>query len=299
MKPTISIIIALAPGRNAEVLQSLNHVNYPKEKYEVIIEEGLNPSENRNRGAAKAQGTILAFIDDDAYLGMNTLELVEKFFEHYPTIAIVGGPQLTPKNDHWFAQLSGIAIQSYFGTQKMSGRYAKRKINLHANESILTSANCYVQKEAFYQIGGFDTRLFPGEDPEFFDRAHHKGFQLAYHPNIRVYHKRRNNYKDFVKQFYKYGKTRLRKEKITKGNKRFLFYLPAIFTISILPLFLLGFLYWIFWIPLLVYVILAVCFAAYESGKNLRLYGIILLPFLYLSIHVAYGLGMLKTMLST
>jgi len=64
--PKFSIVIALAPDRGAEVLKSLENVDYDKKKMEIIIKKGLNPSENRNNGVRDARGEIIAFIDDDA-----------------------------------------------------------------------------------------------------------------------------------------------------------------------------------------------------------------------------------------
>ena len=49
MQKRFSVVIALGPGRQIAVLDSLGKTDFPKHKYEVLIEEGLNPSVNRNR----------------------------------------------------------------------------------------------------------------------------------------------------------------------------------------------------------------------------------------------------------
>ncbi len=294
MKPTISIVIALAPGRNAEVLDSLQHINYPKEKYEIILQEGLNPSYNRNEGVKKAKADIIALIDDDAYVHPELLQRAEDFFKKYKKVDIVGGPQLTPQSDKSFARITGIIISSYFGAERMSKRYKKSKLTLHADENMLTSANCFVRRESFIAIGGFNTKLFPGEDPEFFARAQRKGHTIAYNPELIVYHKRRATYREFVKQFYNYGRMRPKKEVHAKGNTPLLYFMPLFFVVYLLPLFVLGFVHWIFFIPLLCYLLIALGSSVYQAILHKTFLVILVGPFLYLSMHSAYGIGMLS-----
>ena len=95
----------------------------------------------------------------------------ERFFENNRDIDIIGGPQLTPKTDGWFARVSGYALESYFGTSKMSKRYKVGKLDLNADENSLTSANCFARRSVFKKIDSFNVKLYPGEDPEFFARA--------------------------------------------------------------------------------------------------------------------------------
>ena len=104
-----SVVIALAPERDAVVLKSLEKADYDKDKIEVIIKKGLNPSENRNKGVKEAKGEIIAFIDDDAIVDENIFKNAEEFFNNHPEIDLVGGPQLTPEDDGFFAKTYGQA----------------------------------------------------------------------------------------------------------------------------------------------------------------------------------------------
>jgi len=280
-----SIVIPLQPGRKAEVLGSLE--NFDKEKYEVIVEEGMNTSVNRNNGVEKAKGEIILFLDDDAYVDGNLLKNGEAFFEKYKDISIVGGPQLTPKNDKWFARISGYAIASYFGSQSMSNRYKKGKLSLNGWD-LITSAVCFVKKEVFDKVK-FDPNLFPGEDPEFFYQAKKKGFIIAYSPEIVVYHKRRDNLKSFLKQFYLYGRVRL-----STGHINLLFFIPSFFVLYLVFLISLVFISKLFLIPIITYGFLLIIFSFLESIKNKSFLSIFLLPFFYACIHISYGIGFWK-----
>ena len=280
-----SIIIPVAPDRNAEVVDSLKNLDY--RNYEIIIEKGKNPSLNRNNGAKKAKGEILLFLDDDAYVDKELLKKGEEFFKKYPSVNIAGGIQLTPSNDKWFAKTSGYAIASFFGTQEMSRRYKKGKLNFDG-WNFITSALSFVKKKSFDEIGGFNEKLFPGEDPEFYLRAKKKGMKIAYCPDLIIYHKRRNNLKGFFKQFYLYGKVRRK-----TGKVGLIFLLPSFFVIYLL---LTPFFRRLFLIPLFAYILAAISFSIYDSIKNKDILAIPFLPFFYFIIHFSYGLGVLRSL---
>lgn len=309
-KIIFSIVIALAPERQAEVLNSIKYLNYPKNKYEVIVEKGINPSDNRNNGSKKANGDFIAFIDDDALVDKNLLKNAEAFFEKYKDIAIVGGTQLTPKDDRGFSVISGYALSCKFGAWKMSNRYSGDKEILDADETMLTSANMFVKRKVMKKIK-FNPMLFPGEDPDFIARAKKLGFNVAYSPNLVVYHRRRSTFSSLIKQIYKYGKTRPKKEKLKETLKMPFFIIPSLFLIYLV--FLIIFfsstkiitgsvignssinqnISLLFFLPLILYLILNLSFSLFHSliNKNIKVFFI--LPLVYLSIHLSYGAGFL------
>jgi len=294
----ISIVIAAAPDRNVEALESLKNIDYAKKNYEIIVVKGLNPSENRNNGIKKAKGEIIGFIDDDALLHKDILKNAERFFSKYKDVDIIGGPQLTPKSDKWFARISGYALESYFGTNKMSKRYKIGKLDLDADENSLTSANCFVRKNVFKKIEGFDVKLFPGEDPEFFARAKKNGFKIAYAPNVVIYHRRRAALPNFMEQFFKYGYFRLKKEKTTGTRPGLLFFLPSFFVIYILLLPFFVIVNYISLLPFLIYIALDLTVSIFTAIKKTDLLSLFLLPFIFLLLHTSYGLGMIWYSLS-
>ncbi len=294
-----SIVIAVAPDRNAEVLSSLKNVDYTRKNYEVIVVKGLNPSENRNNGIKKSMGELIAFIDDDALLDKNILKNAERFFKENKNIDIIGGPQLTPKSDKWFARISGYALESYFGTNKMSKRYKIGKLDLNADENSLTSANCFARKSIFKKIDGFNVKLFPGEDPEFFARARKNGFNIAYVPNVVIYHRRRATLLNFMEQFFKYGYFRLKKEKEMKTRPGILFFMPSFFIIYLLVLPILATISQIFLVPLMIYILADLTTSLHVGIKRLDLLAMILLPFIFLLLHLSYGFGMIYHMIKT
>ena len=297
-----SLVIPLAPGRNAEIVDSIKELNYPKKEYEVIVKEGLNPSENRNNGAKQAKGEIIAFLDDDAVIDVNFLKEAEEFFNKYSEIDIVGGAQLTPKWQNGFPKISGYALSSKFGAWKMGMRYSLKKLNLNADETMLTSANLFCKKEVMKKIQ-FDPKLFPGEDPKFIEDAKKEGFKVAYSPDLILYHKRRETIRAMIKQISSYGRTRTNKESFIETLKKPFFLIPLLFCIYLFFLVIFIFLEifkinlipnFILFFPLGLYFILDLFFSIYESVKNKDLKAIFLLLFIFPLIHISYGMGMIK-----
>lgn len=290
-KIKFSVIIPVAPDRGAEALKSLNELDYNKEEYEVIVEKGTNTSENRNNGVKNAQGEIIAFVDDDAFVDRNWLKMAEKFFADYPDIDIVGGPQLTPENDSVFGKWTGYALSCFFGGAIIRERYKKAKLNLNADEKYMTSANMFCKKEIF-KNAKFNPEFWPGEDPTFFNECIENGLKLAYSPDIIIYHKRRENLVKLAKQIFNYGSVRPRIKKIEKTKKSsILFVIPSVFLLYLIFLPILYVISNFFIIPLYAYLIIILFFsvAGTIQGKNFG--GILLMPIIFITIHLSYGTG--------
>ena len=304
-----SLIIPVAPERNAEIIESIKKLNYPKNEFHVIVIRGKNPSINRNKGAEKAIGEFIVFLDDDAVLDEDYLINVEEFFKRHPEIDIVGGPQLTPEDDRGFAKISGYALSSKFGAWKLASRYSSHKEEYDADETSITSANLVCKRKVIEKIK-FDSDLFPGEDPKFISDAKKLGFKIGYSPYFILYHRRRANIKGLIKQIFNYGKVRPVKEKFFETLKNPFFLVPSAFFIYLVLLiisiiinpqitgaiigtderFSLNFLWFL---PLIAYIVLIILFGIGDSIKNKDYKAIFILPLIYPLIHLSYGYGMI------
>lgn len=298
-----SVVIVVAPDKKPETLDSLEKVDYDKDRFEVIVEIGTNPSENRNNGVEKAKGEIIAFIDDDAVVREDILKKAERFFSEHKEIDIAGGPQLTPLDEKGFAKISGYALSSIFGSWKISNRYDGRNLILNADETMLTSANLFCRKKVFKKVK-FNPALFPGEDPDFIAKSKKESFGIAYNPEIIVYHRRRNSVKKLVKQIYRYGKTRPEKETLRETLKMPFFLVPSIFLIYLFVLLILVLLNvvvigrltnlnLVLLAPLILYIILNISFSLGEAIMHRDIAAFFVLPLIYFIIHISYGTGFL------
>ena len=307
----ITVVIPLGKNRDFESSKSIE--KHEKE-VDFLVEKGLNPSRNRNKGIKKAKTEFIAFINGHTVLSNNWAKEVVKFFLNYPEIDIVGGPQLNYKEDNFFANTSGYALASIFGSAKISQRYGGKKLNLEADETQLTSANLICRKKVFKSVK-FDENIYPGEDPKFISDSKKAGFKVAYSPKIVVYNRRRENILALIKQIFNYGIVRPKKESLLETAKRPFFLVPSIFliylaflaaymlssqiitgggiNISGVDLKILN-----FWLlsPLLLYLILNLSFSLANAIKKKSAPAFFILPFIYLAIHISYGAGFLVSL---
>ncbi|MFC1578256.1 glycosyltransferase [Thermodesulfobacteriota bacterium] len=135
-RPFISIIIPTykRPERLAVCLKSLSRLDYPRERFEVIVvDDGsrkppetviaefqgdfdvmlftqihAGPATARNTGAAQAKGEVLAFTDDDCEPAADWLQTLAQRFAATPNCAI-GGRALNGLPDNPFFNRQSIA----------------------------------------------------------------------------------------------------------------------------------------------------------------------------------------------
>jgi len=290
--PKITIIIPLGENKETDFIENFDK---EKTKAKVIIVKGSNPSKNRNRGAKSAKTELVAFVNGHTTLSDNWINEVEKFFLENPKIDVLGGPQLSPKDSSFFERITGNALSSKFGAADVSSRYKLTKLNLDADELSITSANLICKREVLDKVE-FDETVYPGEDPKFIRDVKKQGFRVAYSPKIVAYNKRRRNVTSLIKQIYMYGFTRPKKESLSDTFRKPYFIVPSLFLIYIMALIsMILFIEWKFLalIPLMLYILLDLVSSISNSIKNKEILPIFVLPFVYLIIHISYGLGFL------
>ena len=162
----------------------------------------LRPAEKRNLGIGLATGEIVAFLDDDAYPASCWLEQALKYFSR-PEVAAVGGPALTPPHDPWRAQLGGRV----YANPLVSGGYAYRYHSERVRRvDDLPSCNLLVRTGVLRELGGFNTRYWPGEDTILCSEIVHRlGHLMFYDPWTVVHHHRRPLFGPHLRQVGRYA----------------------------------------------------------------------------------------------
>ena len=223
-QPFFSIII---PSYNrlrrlAKCLQALSWLDYPSDRFEVIVVDdggeksledvvasfdgrlGLTlisqpnsgPAAARTKGAAHARGEFLAFTDDDCAPADSWLQTLAARFEKTP-ICAVGGRTVNalPKNLYSTAsQLIIDYLYTYYNANPNRARF-------------LATNNLALSAERFHAVGGFDASFSraAGEDREFCDRWIHQGNRMIYAPEVLVFHAHALTARTFWRQQFNYG----------------------------------------------------------------------------------------------
>ena len=203
--PKVSVIIPVLFGGSPErSILSISKVKYPRNRVEVILACGKNPSRQRNIAAAKAKGEILYFLDNDSEIKKDAFEKVVKVFygkitkfkssksrgfSFFPKwisdfivtklfsgliyngeIGAVGGPNIWGRKESFWASISSAVLESFFAHFLMAARYRPIGPTHRATEKELILCNLAIKKDVFDKIGGFNETLYPNEENELLNR---------------------------------------------------------------------------------------------------------------------------------
>jgi cellulose synthase/poly-beta-1,6-N-acetylglucosamine synthase-like glycosyltransferase len=215
--PRISVVVCSFNGAETlnETLTALGWLNYPD--YEVIVvDDGstdettaiarshgvrLIQTENnglsnaRNLGLEAATGSIIAYIDDDAYPDRDWLTFLAASFMRTDHAGI-GGPNLAPAGDGLIADAVAHA----------PGGPVHVLLSDDVAEHI-PGCNMAYRVDRLRAIGGFDPRFkVAGDDVDICWQLQDRGWTLGYSPAAVVWHHRRQSVRAYWKQQRGYAK---------------------------------------------------------------------------------------------
>lgn len=314
-KPDISVIVAVGRDDFSRCLTSLLDQDFPRNRYEIIVVSdremdvppadnviplkvtGKNPSTKRNRGARRARGGILAFIDDDAWARRDWLTNGFRFLNKYPGAAGVGGPRILPPGASFRQKATDIIAHSrFFGNGH--GNWREMQVRNKVPHGMINSCNYFIRRELFLKLGGYNEAIgYGGEDTEFIYRAVTRGGCLfGYTWDLIVFHPPRDLGWGLVKQRFRYR----------VQNGKMLWVHPGIYlsrwTFSIglfgISIFIIAFLLkpLIFPLGLLVYFICAGLVSLKYARYDPRF--VLVLPPAFFIHHVIYYLAIWKGILT-
>ncbi|MDD5006007.1 MAG: glycosyltransferase [Candidatus Omnitrophica bacterium] len=172
-----------------------------KDKITIIENKHFGPSRCRNIAASKAKSEFLAFTDSDCIVEKNWLKELSRGFIN-DKVAGTGGNQLSPQDETNF----GKRVQQFFELAGFLGGYIKGKKNSDLSETGHNpSCNAMYRKDAFLGVGGFDEKLWPGEDVDLDYRLKLQGLMFMYNPKAIVYHYRPQSIRKLSIMMYRYG----------------------------------------------------------------------------------------------
>lgn len=242
VSPKVSIIFPIFNGwlDTKECLESIEQLNYPKEKLEVIVVDNgstdgsqkviksiKSKSESKgikftlienkanlgfakavNNGVRKAKGEYLLITNNDVVFDKNYLKNLVEFLEKNPNVGIVGG-KVYYKNPKDKIAFGGAKFDFFTGVLKP---------NLKPDETFETDwvsgCDMLIRKEVIEKIGDFDKKFFfYFEDLDLCLRAKKSGYKVIYYPKAILWHGEGQSIdkEDWRKksEFYYQGKTRI------------------------------------------------------------------------------------------
>ncbi|HIJ89151.1 MAG TPA: glycosyltransferase [Desulfuromonadales bacterium] len=286
---SFSVIIPVKPGGHVAAIRHLSENIPDDQSYEVLLAEGNAPSRQRNRAVREAVGEILYFLDDDSLIAPGNFALCTAAMSD-PSVAVVGGPSITPEHDTWLQQLFGAALSSAFGSGPVLNRYRSHGQVRKTEDRELILCNLAVRRSVFIDLAGFNESLYPNEENEFLARVLSAGYVLLHDPSMRVFRSQRHSLKAFVRQIFAYGRGRAQQTLVTSQYSVPSF-IPLFFVIY-LVITLLCIKYVLLLTPLMIYLAAALFSSLRIMISSGRLSSLLLLG-LYPLMHIINGLGLL------
>lgn len=238
-------------------------------------------------------GDVLARIDAHTKVTAEYSERVMKNIQDGEMV--VGGirPCVIEKDTPWANTLLQVE-NSLFGSSINSSRRSTEKTY------VKTMFHAAYRREVLDKVGLFNEKLFRTEDNEFHYRIREAGYKLCYDPTIVSYQYARSDFKRMVKQKFGNGYWIGLTLKVCPGCISLYHLVPFAFVIaiivtSVLAVFGIWHMAALMW---LLYGLFAVVNSVIAIVQN-DFYGCsMLMPFLFFILHISYGVGTIKGILS-
>lgn len=236
----------------------------------------------RNYGLERATGDYFVFFDSDCVIPSNYFKnlrkaLTEKYLDCY------GGPDAAHESFSDTQKAINYSMTSFLTTGGIRGG----KIQLE--KFVPRTFNMGYSRDVYDKVGGF--REMFSEDIDMSTRIRQAGFNIGLIQNP-VWHKRRVDFKKFLRQVYVFGKSRITLKLLYPDSLKFVHLLPAFFVIGCIALILLGaFISPWFLLPLGIYFVAIFAGALISTGK-LKI-SLMAVPAAIIQL-VGYGCGFLR-----
>lgn len=193
--------IIIVDNNSSEGVVKFVKDNYPKIKV-LANKKNTGFAVGNNQGVRASKGDNLLFLNTDAFLEPNTIEILEQFLDTHPDAGAVA-PQL--RNSDGSIQPSGgffphlwqiFLIMTFIDnlpflrqfTPSIHIRYQKYFEKVHSFDW-LAGACLLVRREVFEKTGGFDENLFMyGEELEWCYRIKKASYEIFLNPAAQLVH---------------------------------------------------------------------------------------------------------------
>lgn len=318
--PFITVVMPVRNEANyiARSLTSVIEQDYPAERMEIIVADGMSTDSTReivklfqarvanirlidnpgkiaptglNRATESAQGEIIARVDGHCEIAPDYLR---RAIEHLQTEQVdgVGGP-IETIGETATAQVIAAAMSSAFGVGDSAFRTVKDKTMLTSTIAFPVYTRAIIDR-----AGAYDEEMVRNQDDEYNCRLRKLGAKLLLASDVRSKYYSRGTMRKLFKQYYQYGYWKVRVLQKHPRQMSLRQFIPPAFVVSLLGAIGLGLIWpfgwWIFAGIIGCYLTVNLIASARVLLSNRPFqFQFFLLPAVFASLHLSYGLGFL------
>ena len=255
---------------------------------QIVTNERQIQAAGFNEGVKHATGDVVLKIDAHSRI---PADFVQKNVDEILAGAYVCGgnrPTVVDSDDD-FSKTLHIVEESALGSSIANYRKSdvKRKVN-----SIFHGM---YRKEVFDKVGLADERLLRTEDNEFHYRVRKAGYDIIFNPEIESYQYIRPTFTKMIQQKFANGYWIGLTSHVCRDCLSLFHFGPGVFVATLLVLMMLTL---VSFVPLLtvvfLYLLAVLGLSIFEISKQKFNPTLLLIPFIMIAIHFAYGVGTIK-----
>lgn len=319
----LPFVTVIMPVRNeadyiANSLGAVLDQDYPAELMEIIVADGMSTDATReiirllqerfpivrlidnpgkiaptglNRAMTTARGEIIVRVDGHCEVAP---DYVRRSVEHLQNDGVdgVGGP-IETIGETATAQVIATAMSSSFGVGGSAFRTIKGKTMLADTVAFPAYTRAIIERG-----GGYDEELVRNQDDEYNYRLRKLGAKLLLAADVRSRYYSRGTLKKLLKQYFQYGFWKVRVLQKHPRQMSLRQFIPPLFVACLLASLLLTLIFPTGWWLLAAitgcYLTVNLVASGRTASKSDSFWlHLILLPIVYSSLHLSYGLGFL------
>lgn len=227
-----------------------------------FFKENEGRSIARNYGMERATGSYFIFFDSDCVIPADYFSKLNRMHASEP-FDCFGGPDAADASFTTTQKAINHAMTSFLTTGGVRGgkvrleKFTPRTFNMGFSRTV------------YNKVGGF--REMFSEDIDMSTRIRLAGFSIGLYPDLPVYHKRRVDFRKFLRQVYVFGMSRITLKLLYPDTMKAVHWLPALFVLGVAVMALLAVVSSPWWLlPLGVY-LLAIFFSALYSTRSVTI----------------------------